>query len=635
MPPVLRVIATAGHVDHGKSALVEALTGTHPDRLKEEREREMTIDLGFGYFDLTGGLRVGVVDVPGHRDFIDNMLAGVGGVDAALLVIAADEGPMPQTREHLAILDLLGVQAGIVALTMIDRVTDPGRLEPLRREIAALLEPTGLRGAEILPVSARTGEGIPELKRALQTVLENLPPRPDRGRPRLPIDRVFSLAGFGTIVTGTLADGSFRTGQEAVILPGEKTARIRSLQSHGEKIDHAAPGMRAAVNLSGVDPSDVRRGQVLAAPGTYAATERIDLRVRILPDAEADLRHNDEVKAYLGAAETTARARILGAEAVGRGAEGWAQLVLARPIVAARGDRVVLRRPSPGATIGGGTVVDARPEKLHKRFDAAVLDRLSALARGDPAEDILRALAGSPGMTADDAARAAGSGTESGAAALSKLIQTGDVIVLSGGTDDPGARWVCARAAWETWSSRIADLLGKYHAEFPLRQSMPRGELCSRLGIPPKAAGRLLEFAAAQGSLVETGQGVRSPDHVVALRPGQRAAADELTARFEKDPFHPPSVADCVAAVGPDVFAALESAGTLMKLTAEVVFLRTTYEAMVDRIRDELRTRGKLTVAETRDLFGSSRKYILALLGYLDAQGITKRDGDYRYSGKA
>jgi selenocysteine-specific elongation factor len=631
MTPAIRVIATAGHVDHGKSALVEALTGTHPDRLKEEREREMTIDLGFGYCDLPGGLRVGIVDVPGHRDFIDNMLAGVGGVDAALLVVAADEGPMPQTREHLAILDLLGVQAGIVALTKIDRAADPEWIELVRRDVAALLEPTSMRGAEILPVSARTGAGIPQLKQSLRVLLEKTPVRTDRGRPRLPIDRVFSLAGFGTIVTGTLTGGSFRSGEEAAILPGGKTARIRGLQSHGEKIEIAGPGMRTAVNLSGMEPADLRRGQVLALPGTYAETERIDLRVRVLRDAEAGLKHDDEVKLYLGAAETIARARILGAAEIGRGSEGWAQLVLAQPVVAARGDRVILRRPSPGATIGGGTVVDAHPEKLHKRFDSAVTGRFAALAQGGPAESILQALAGSPGMTADEALRAAGLEQETGTAALDELIRNGGAVVLPGESDDPGTRRVCSQKSWEEWSARIAELLGKYHAEFPLRPGMPRGELRSRLGVPPKAAGRLLDFAAAQGLIAETGQGVKSPDHEVALRPGQRAAADALLARFEQDSYNPPSVKDCLAAVGPDVFAALESSGALVKLTGEVVFLRSTYEAMVGRIRRELQTRGRLTVAETRDLFGSSRKYMLALLGHLDARGITRRDGDYRY----
>jgi selenocysteine-specific elongation factor len=630
MTPTLRVLATAGHVDHGKSTLVEALTGTHPDRLKEEREREMTIDLGFGYLDLPGGLRVGIVDVPGHRDFIDNMLSGVGGVDAALLVVAADEGPMPQTREHLAILDLLGISCAIVALTKTDRVAEAGWLEMIRREIAALLEPTALRGSEIIPVSARTGAGIPALKQSLAALLGKIPPRRDQGRPRLPIDRVFTLTGFGTIVTGTLADGSFQAGQEVAILPGEKTARIRSLQAHNEKIESAGPGMRVAVNLTGVEPADLRRGQVVAIPGTYAATKKIDLRVRILADADAELKHNSGVKLYLGAAETMARARILGADAVGRGSEGWAQLVLAEEIVAARGDRVVLRRPSPGATIGGGTVIDAQPEKLHRRFDAAVLARLDALGRGGLGDRILQALAGNVGMTLADALRSAEAGPES-LEIVAELIRQGELIVLSGDQLAPDGALVAARGAWETLTQKIAALLGEYHREHPLRTGMPRESLRARVGIPAKAAGAVLARAAADGWIVETQHGVKLAGFERVFTPGQRQTVEALLARIAGDPYQPPSIKDCLADVGADLYAALVDNGTLQPVSEDVVFLRATFDEMVDRIRGELKVREKLTVAETRDLFGSSRRYILALLGYLDAQGITTRDGDYRY----
>jgi selenocysteine-specific elongation factor len=630
MTPIMRVIATAGHVDHGKSALVEALTGTHPDRLKEEREREMTIDLGFGYFTLPDGTRVGIVDVPGHRDFIDNMLSGVGGVDAALLVIAADEGPMPQTAEHLAILDLLGIGAGVVALTKIDLIRDPQWLDMVRKDIADLLSPAALRGAEIIPVSARTGAGVPELKQALMNLLRKCPPRPDLGRPRLPIDRVFSLPGFGTIVTGTLIDGSLRTGEDVEIHPSGKSARIRGLQSHGEKIETAGPGSRVAANLTGVEPSEIRRGQVVVRPGTYSGTKLLDLRVRMLADVESGLRHNGSVKLYLGAAEAMARIRVLGSDAIAPGTTGWAQLALAGEIVAARGDRVILRRPSPGATIGGGAVLDAHPEKMHRRFDPAVAARLEALAKGDPEEWILQAIPDSPGATLADAVRSAGLQPETAGSAVARLLDRGDLILLSGDPAVPENARVCSRSAWERWKRDAAELLALYHGENPLRGAMPREELRSRLKIHPKALAPMLARAESEGVLEETARGVKLPGHVPKMYPEQSRAAESLRAWFGRDPFNPPSVKDCVSSIGKVVFDALVENGTLMQLSDDVVFLQSTYEEMADRIRRELAARGKLTVAETRDLFGSSRKYMLALLGYLDAQGITRRDGDYR-----
>jgi selenocysteine-specific elongation factor len=625
----MRVLATAGHVDHGKSTLVEALTGTHPDRLKEEREREMTIDLGFGYFTLPDGTPMGIVDVPGHRDFIDNMLAGVGGVDAALLVIAADEGPMPQTREHLAILDLLGVRTGVVALTKIDRIRDADWLARVKKDIEKLLQPTVLCGAEIIPVSAPTGEGVAELAQALMRLLKKYPPRPDFGRPRLPVDRSFSLTGFGTVVTGTLLDGSLRTGAEVEILPGGKRARIRGLQAHHRKIERAEPGGRVAVNLSGVEAGEILRGSTVVLPGTYAPTRRMDLRVRILGDAEEALKHNSEVKFYLGTAETMARARILGADAIAPGASGWAQFVLAEEMVAAHGDRAILRRPSPGATIGGGTVIEPHPEKLHRRFDAAVTARLEAMEKGGTAERILQSLAGPVVTILEDALQSAGMGPEA-QPVVAQLIERGELMVLSGDLSAPRDALVCSRASWERLTQKITALLGEYHREHPMRAGMPREGLRARAGIPPKAAGPVLARAAAEGILVETAHSVHLPGFERVFTPAQRQIADALLARFAQDPFQPPSVKDCLAEAGEEVYTALVESGKIKPLSAEVVFLQSTHEEMTGRLRETLRTREKMTVAEVRDLFGSSRKYILALLEYLDAQGVTKRDGDYR-----
>ncbi|MCW1969953.1 MAG: selenocysteine-specific translation elongation factor, partial [Anaerolineae bacterium] len=390
-------IATAGHVDHGKSTLVKALTGINPDRLIEEQKREMTIDLGFAYLTLPTQAKdvVGIIDVPGHIDFIENMLAGVGGIDAALLVIAADEGPMPQTREHLAILDLLKVKRGIVALTKTDLAPDPDWIPLVIEDIRALLAPTPLATAPILPVSARQGKGLKELLAELGKLLRDLPPPNDLGKPRLPIDRVFTVAGFGTVVTGTLVDGALSVGDEVAMMPKGALARVRGLQTHGKKIEQAQPGSRVAVNLTGVTLDEVRRGDTLAKPSQLTPSTRIDVQIE-LRDWQSGthaptsrLRHNTQVMLFCGAAETLATVKVLeGSEIVAGDSSGFAQLELHAPVAVGRGDRFILRLPSPSVTIGGGTGVDPQPPLRYRRRGGSVgdggLSRLDATPEGTP-----------------------------------------------------------------------------------------------------------------------------------------------------------------------------------------------------------------------------------------------------------
>ena len=310
----MRVIGTAGHVDHGKSTLIEALTGIHPDRLREEREREMTIVLGFAWVTLPNGEEIGVVDVPGHRDFIENMLSGVGAIDAALFVVAADEGVMPQTREHLAILDLLQIQGGVVALTKTDLVEDPEWLDLVETDLMETLAGTVLDSAPIVRVSAKNGQGVPELLEILGDTLTDKPSRPDLGRPRLAVDRVFTMSGFGTIVTGTLTDGHLEVGKEVNILPQEISGRIRGLQTHKRKEQSAVPGSRTAVNISGVNVNQIQRGDVIVYPGQYHSSRRLDVHFQMLADVSQPLRHNTEVKLFVGASEVIARLRLLGTD---------------------------------------------------------------------------------------------------------------------------------------------------------------------------------------------------------------------------------------------------------------------------------------------------------------------------------
>ena len=634
----MRVIGTAGHVDHGKSTLVQAITGTHPDRLKEEREREMTIDLGFAWFNLPDGEEVGIVDVPGHRDFIENMLAGVGGIDAALFVVAADEGVMPQTREHLAILDILQVQGGVVALTKIDMVDDPDWLDLVEMDLRETLIGTVLEEAPIIRVSGRTGAGVPELLAKLSAALADRPPRPDLGRPRLPIDRIFTIAGFGTVVTGTLTDGQLKVGEEIEILPQRLSGRIRGLQTHKRKEDTAVPGGRTAVNISGIALDQFQRGNVLTRPGDYKPSRRLDVRFRLLPDASTSLRHNTEVKLFIGAAEIVARVRLLGTEELLPGETGWLQLELKEPVVAIRGDRYILRRPSPGETLGGGVVVDAQPKGRHKRFAVGTLSRLEALSHGSPSEVLFQALVSLGAAPVRKVVERSNLDSKSVPQALSELLDTGQILTLEGKlepgdplTDDV---LVISKGYWEQLSDRSIQEVEKYHRSFPLRPGMPREELKSRLKSTLRDSPRLFNTVVsklvAEEELIETGPLVKRPGHSIQFTNEQKQRADRLLTRFAQASYTPPSVKECISDVGEDLFAALIDLGQLEQVSSEVVFRQEDYDRMVAEIRNILEERGKITAAEVRDHFNTSRRYVLALLEHLDAIGLTVREGDYR-----
>ncbi len=374
----MRVIGTAGHVDHGKSTLITALTGIDPDRLREERERGMTIDLGFAWLTLPGGEEVGIVDVPGHQDFIRNMLAGVGSIDAVVLVVALDASVMPQTRAHRAILEILGIARGVGALTKRDLV-DAEWAALVRAEVASALAGTPLATAPFVEVSATTRAGLADLVTALAATLGAVPPRRDLARPRLPVDRAFTMSGFGTVVTGTLLDGSLAVGDEVALLPGERRARIRGLQTHRRATEVAQPGSRVAANLSGVDKAEVERGMVVARPGTLTTSTLLGLRCAVLASASAPLLHDEAVKVHVGTAESMAHVSVLEGGALAPGVSGWIQLRLAAPVAVAVGDRLVLRRPSPPETLGGGVVADLSTERLRRRGDTvAALERRSA-----------------------------------------------------------------------------------------------------------------------------------------------------------------------------------------------------------------------------------------------------------------
>jgi len=637
----MRVIGTAGHVDHGKSTLVEALTGIHPDRLKEEKEREMTIDLGFAWLTLPGGEEAGIVDVPGHRDFIENMLAGIGGIDAALFVVAADESVMPQTREHLAILDLLQVGSGVVALTKVDLVDDPDWLDLVESELGEVLLGTVLEDAPVVRVSARTGEGLDDLLNALEATLAQQPERVDFGRPRLPIDRVFSIAGFGTVVTGTLSDGQLQIGEDVELLPGRLRGRVRGLQTHQQKETVAVPGSRTAVNVSGLTLEAIRRGDVLTHPGTYSPTRRLDVSFRMLPEATHPLKHNSEVKLFIGAAELVARVRLIASEELAPGSEGWLQIETTQPAVAVRGDRYILRRPSPGETLGGGRILDPAPGKRHKRFADSVRERFEALSRGKPDEILLQALQAVVTGTFNEVVTRSRLDAESVQAAMDELNEAGLMVNLEGETGEPPKKndLVISRGNLERLETSAFKYVSEYHQAYPLRVGLPREELRSRLrgnlaGVAPAVQGRvynlILQRLLTAGTLAESGPLIRLPGHQIRFSPAQQSRVDALLGQFATAPTSPPSVKDSVAAVGEDVYQALVGTGALVEVSAEVVFSRQGYDRLVEGVKMLIQKNGTVSAAEVRDHFNTSRKYVLALLEHLDAIGVTVRQGDVR-----
>lgn len=627
----MRVIGTAGHVDHGKSTLIAALTGIHPDRLKEEQAREMTIELGFGWLTLPNGEEVGIVDVPGHRDFIENMLSGIGGIDAALLVIAADEGVMPQTREHLAILDLLQIPAGLIVLTKTDLASDPAWLALVETDIRLAVSGTVLKDASIIRISAKARTGLNELITHLQNLLTAKPARLDLLRPRLPIDRAFTMSGFGTVVTGTLSDGHFSSGDEVELLPSGIRGRIRGLQTHRKKAEAAVPGSRTAVNISGVDLDQVRRGDVLAHPGQYQATRRVDAQLRLLPDINAPVLHGAEVKFFTGASETVATVRLLGTETLHPGETGWVQLELRQPVVTVRGDRYIIRRPSPGETLGGGIVVDHQPKGRHKRFDGAILQSLQALAKGSPAEILFEAALGAEIASLKEVITRSRLETEAGQSAIRELLATGTLVSLDLEAPQPGPdSLVAALPVWQAYADRVTQMLSSYHQEYRLRRGMPREELKSRLKITPRIFNALVRKLGQEHRLEEQGSTVSRPGHEVRLNEQEQARVEGLMRKFAASPFSPPGVIECRAEVGEEVLNALLESGALTAVAEEVLFRTTEYTAMTERVRAVLQERELITLAEVRDLFQTSRKYAQAFLEHLDRIGLTIRDGDGR-----
>jgi len=615
MDSAVFVVGTAGHVDHGKSALVEALTGTHPDRLREERERGLTIELGFAWLTLPSSREVSVVDVPGHVRFVRHMLAGVGAIDLALVVVAADEGIMQQTREHLEILDLLEVPRGVVALTKCDLVEDEEWLTLVEEDVAELLAPTRLAGAPLVRVSAVAGSGLQDLTAAIDAALAEAPPPRDIGRPRLGVDRVFTMSGFGTVVTGTLLDGRLSVGDAVEAVPGGPQARIRGLQTHRHELQEAEPGSRVAVNLAGVATERLRRGQVLAPPGRLAAARTLDARVRAL--ADRPLRHNLRVAVHVGADEVQGRVRVLGGEQIAAGEEGWCQLLLTEPVAAAEGDLFVLRVSD--RTIAGGRVV-ALDAPRHRRTDALVLERLAAQAQGTPMSRVLAALERVEPATRAQLAAAVELPPPEREEALAALIAGGEARELPVAGAEP---LLLSTGGVKRLLDRARRALDGYRADHPLRFAMPREELRGRVELGPREFTAL--FPALVPPLMEREGGVAVEGWEPRPTAAQRRRLDEAAAAVVAAGLAPPRLDLDV-----EELAYLEGSGTAVDCGDGVLLARSAFEEARDAVAALIEELGPVTLAQVRDRLGTNRRAAQALLETLDRRRVTRRAGEAR-----
>ncbi len=615
------VIGTAGHVDHGKSTLVEALTGIDPDRLLEEKERGMTIDLGFAWLQLPSGNETSIVDVPGHERFVNNMLAGVGGIDMALLVVAADESVMPQTREHLAILDLLQVQRGIVAVTKCDLVDDDW-LELVIADIQDTLQDTVLESADIYPVSAITGEGLRELVSAIDSMLDYIPPKRDVGRPRLPIDRAFTISGFGTVVTGTLIDGKIQTGQDVQLVVSGKSTRIRGLQTHKKGQTEAQPGTRVAANIIGVSQDEISRGEVLTTEGWLRSTEAIDVRLRAIPDAPHPLRHNMYITLHTGSSEVIGRLRLLEQDALEPGEAGWAQIKLDTPLAVVKGDYYVIR--SNRTTLGGGNIVETHARR-HRRQHAPTIERLEMMELGSTQDILLKTVETSEPSDFDAIVNRANMDEETVRAELDIMAAENLVVSLSGKNIGRGS-FIFTAGGWNGVVEKTQQSLEAYYRQFPLRRGAPKEELRSRLGMTAQVFNLAFSRLQQQGVVEEDGALVRLPGYEPTLSTEQNAQVDEYLRLLNSDPFSPPTDTP----LDSEVLNLLDEQGKIVQVSPTVVYSAEAYRQMLDIISDYITENGEISVANVRDVLGTSRKYALALMDYMDHKRITRRVGDAR-----
>ena len=627
------IIGTAGHVDHGKTKLVEALTGTDTDRLAEEKRRGLTIELGFARIAWPDGTSAGVIDVPGHESFLKNMLAGAGGIDLAMLVIAADEGVMPQTVEHLRILSLLGVENGLIVLTKCDLVSAEW-LEMVRGEAAALAEGTFLEGKPLAEVSVVTGEGIAALRALLYDMVQSTREKNLHAPFRLPVDRVFSADGFGTVVTGTLLEGRLHGAEEVELAPGGMRARVRNLQVHGENVETAYAGERVAVNLAGVKKEEVRRGDAVVRPGSIRISRMLDVRLQCLPGVEHSIKNQTQVHLYHGARALLARVVLLDREELRQGESGYAQLRLTEDVAAKKGDRFVVRFYSPLETIGGGVILDEAPLR-HKRGEERTLAALAVLERGDREARVLYALEALDGVSASAVQVAAqlNGDTEAVQAAIGLLAAQGRVCETEEG------RYVAASALDRAWE-RCRTALAAYHRKNPLHAGMRASELHQKSfsGTKKADADALLRLMEEEGRLRRIGERYALDGFVIRETKRQAAVREKIRRSAEQAGFVPHTKGTLRVLLdrreAAELDAVLESMlteGALVEIGQGRYVHRNLYQKACRAAGDWFAAQETLTLAQLRDLLGISRDQALLYLEYFDRRRMTRRRGDVRF----
>jgi len=626
------IIGTAGHVDHGKTVLIKALTGVDTDRLQEEKERGISIDLGFAPFRLPGGRLAGIVDVPGHERFIHNMLAGAAGMDLVMLVVDASEGVMPQTREHLDILGILGVQKGIVVITKIDLVEEEWR-ELVGEEIGEELVGTFLEGAPVVSVSALKGQGIEELKTLIDDTTAVLEPRNSAGPLRLPVDRSFVIAGFGTVITGTLIQGSVNVGDIVSVVPPGLEARVRNIQVHDADVEKALAGSRVALNLSGLEKSEVLRGSVVSTPGYYRQTDLVDLEVQLLPRSPRRLKNLDPVHFFLGTARSVGKMLLLDRDELMPGESALVQCRLDRPLVAERGDPFVIRSYSPMTTIGGGTVLDPYPIR-HRRFRQEVIERLEELTQaptaGGDSAFLRRKLEELPAADIAKLAKETRLDKTKVENILGELEKKGLVSKL-------GNSFVAIKNL-DLYREKLQEELNNYHKKYPLAPGISRAQL---KGFLPTGLNQRDYDALLEG--LQAGEVVAIKTDLVTIHgfepePSQadKNILEKLESIYRKGHLQPPSAKDALNSAGAntarkeELFNYLLSKGILVKVSEDLFFHGEAYEEALNMLRRHFAEKEKLTLAEFRDISGSSRKFAQALLEHFDQAKLTRRVEDYR-----
>ena len=626
------ILGTAGHIDHGKTSLVKALTGVDTDRLKEEKERGITIELGFTFLDLPSGIRLGIVDVPGHEKFVKHMVAGVWGIDLVALVIAADEGVMPQTREHLDICRLLRVKKGLVVLTKID-LLDRELLELVEEEVTEVVEDTFLRDAPILPVSSVTGEGIPQLLSALDLLSQEIRERSSGGLFRLPIDRVFTMKGFGTVVTGTMISGSLSLGETIQVLPSGLEGKVRSLQVYGRSVEKTVAGERAAVNLQGVETSAIERGDVLVRPNTLSPSRLIDAYLEYLPDAPRSLKHRTKQRFHVGTTLTNASIFLLDRDELAPGETGFVQLRLESPVVALPQDRFVIRGSSAIQTIGGGVILDGHPDK-HKRFSASVVADLSLLKDGTREQALRQHIdhSGVGGVNLEELLNRVEMSPSDVQSIIRQMAGRGDLLVI-----DSEKLKVIASGSYQMLRGRALAQLGEFHQRFPMKSGLSKEEL--RTKLPPEIDVKLFQILISE--LIQSKEVVLEKDklrlsghHISSV--DLKGLAKRVEAAVLKGGLQPPSPKELSEEWSETegevraIFEHLVHEGVLVRIKNEMYFHRIPFENLREKLVTHLKKHQEITTPQFKEMAQASRKYVIPLIEYFDQTKLTLRLGEKR-----